>query len=170
MTGRLKPEYYIRKKVFGFLNDLTKFNMAQKRPIQCPDIPSWRTIPTLATSPPLPLFLGRKWKWRRSDSWLFRIRPCAPPTASGLFRNSLWLRRIANPLALQDAHTDAPCKKLLTISFRCDFVRSFFSTRSWHHQQTEQQKTANRSKMSINFYIRKWTVDNARTKTMVKLC
>ena len=38
MIGWLKPEYYIRKNIL-FLNFLTKFYMAKKRPIRCPQIP-----------------------------------------------------------------------------------------------------------------------------------
>ena len=39
MIGGLKPEYYIPKRILIFLF-LTKFSMAQKRPIDCPDLPT----------------------------------------------------------------------------------------------------------------------------------
>ena len=42
---------------------------------------SGRKIPTLTTSPPFPLFIGRKLKGRRSGLVLFRIQPRAPPPA-----------------------------------------------------------------------------------------
>ena len=39
MTGVMKPEYYIRKRVLSIFDILTKFQMAQKQPIPCPDLP-----------------------------------------------------------------------------------------------------------------------------------
>ena len=57
--------------------------MAQKRPIQCPDLPSGRTIPIFTTSPPFPRFVGRQRKSRRADLGLFRLQEHAPPPAGG---------------------------------------------------------------------------------------
>ena len=51
------------------------------------------------------------------------------------------------------------------------FRRPFFlRPRPWHHQQTEHQKTSSWNNMSIKFYVRKWTVDNVRTNTMMTPC
>ena len=33
--------------------------------------------------PPFPWFIGRKWKWKRANTGLFRIQPRAPPSGGG---------------------------------------------------------------------------------------
>ena len=62
-----------------------------------------------------------------------------------------------------------PLQKLSTITFLWDFVGSFFCTHSWHHRQPKK-KTVSRNKIWINFYFWQWTVDNAKTNTMVIPC
>ena len=63
-----------------------------------------------------------------------------------------------------------PLRKLLPIAFRWHFIGSFLRTCSWHHRKSEKLKNTSWNKMLINFYIRQWTVNNARTNTMVTPC
>ena len=82
----------------------------------------------------------------------------------------LLLGRISYPLYLQDAHTDAPCEDFRQWPYSGISLAVFLHTRSWHHQKSEKQKNASWNKISIKFYISKWTIENSRTNTMVTLC
>ena len=88
-----------------------------------------------------------------------------------VFRKSFLLQRISDLLALQAAHTDAPWKNyrqlpsaaILSVFFLSVHVPDIII-------KLNNQKTASRNKMSINFYIPQWTVENTRTNTMVTPC
>ena len=77
------------------------------------------------------------------------------------FLNSFSLQRIADPLALQAAHTDAPCKNPQQLPSAAIPSAVFFTYASLKSSaKLTTTKTASRNKMSIKFYIPQCTVDN----------
>ena len=70
----------------------------------------------------------------------------------------------------QATHTNAPCKNRQKLPSAEISSAVFLRTRTWHHQQTEKQKTASQNKISIKFYIPQWTVENVRKNNMVTPC
>ena len=55
----------------------------------------------------------------------------------------------------------------LSLVFHGQFL---YRIHSWYHWQSEKQNISTRNKILIKFYIWKWTVDNAKTNTMVTAC
>ena len=89
---------------------------------------------------------------------------------SAVFRYSFPLWIISDPLSLQAANTDALFKNRQQLPSAAISLAGFLRMRPWHHQQTEQQQNCQSEQDLMKFYIRKWLVDNVRTKTMVKPC
>ena len=85
-----------------------------------------RAIPTLTTSPPFPWFLGRKWKQRCANLWLFWIQTHAPPPVSG-FPKSIFVAE--NPRLSPPSSRSywRPLQELSTTAYHCNFVGSFFA-------------------------------------------
>ena len=88
--------------------------------------------------PPFPWFIGRKWKWRRSDSGLFRIQPSAPPPAGG-FSKFIFVAENHRPSCPSSRSYRHPLQKWSKLPSAVILLAVFFRTRPWHHQQIEQQ-------------------------------
>ena len=90
---------------------------------------------------------------------------------AAVFRNSFSLRRIVDLLALQAAHTDAPCENCWQLPSAAIPSAVFFSrSRPWNHQQNKQQNKCLSEQDVYQVYIPQCTVNNVKTKTMVTPC